>query len=86
MWSWPDKEAVLTAIVQVEIDSNGTIKDVTLVKGSGNPDFDQSVLSSTAKASPLPPPPPSVYERFFKSVRITFDPRDADDLRDPGQS
>jgi TonB family protein len=76
MWSWPDKEAALTASVHLEIESDGTIKNVRLVQGSGDPDFDQSVLAVTTKASPLPPPPPTLYERYFKELRITFDPRE----------
>jgi TonB family protein len=76
MWSWPDKEAALSATVHLEIESDGTIKNVRLVQGSGDPDFDQSVLAVTTKASPLPPPPPTLYERYFKALRITFDPRE----------
>lgn len=44
--------------VIVDIDENGTVRgEPEIVKGSGNPWFDDGVVRAIRKASPLPPPP-----------------------------
>ena len=75
-WRWYDTNASLITQVSFEIEPDGMVKNVRLVKGSGDGNFDESVMRAVMKASPLPRPPESVYELYFKSVRITFDPRD----------
>lgn len=54
------------------IDSSGRITDVSVEKGSGVPEYDESVLIAIKAANPLPPPPPSVAP-YFTRVRIYFD-------------
>ena len=75
-WRWYDSNSSLITVIAFEIESDGVIKNVRLVKSSGDTSYDDSVVRAAVKASPLPPPPPSVYEQYFKSVRITFDPRE----------
>lgn len=75
-WRWYKGNATLITVIAFHIDPDGMIKNVRLVKSSGDDSFDDSVLRAAIKASPLPAPPTSVYERYFKEVRITFDPRD----------
>lgn len=75
-WRWYNGNATLITVIAFHIDPDGMIKNVRLVKSSGDDSFDDSVLRAAIKASPLPAPPASVYERYFKEVRITFDPRD----------
>lgn len=45
------------AVVQVRIDGRGQLISRALVRSSGNPDFDQSVLGTVDRSAPLPPPP-----------------------------
>lgn len=75
-WHWYDSNAALITQIAFEIEPDGRTMNVRIVKGSGNSGFDDSVVRAVIKASPLPPPPANVYEAYFKSVRITFDPRD----------
>lgn len=75
-WRWYDSNSSLITVISFDIDPDGTIKNVRLVKSSGDSNYDESVTRAAIKASPLPPPPKSVYEQYFKSVRITFDPRE----------
>jgi colicin import membrane protein len=75
-WRWFDPNSSLINQVVFEIEADGRTKNVHVVKSSGNSGFDDSVIRAVMKASPLPPPPPNVYEKFFKSVRVTFDPRE----------
>ncbi len=75
-WRWYNGNATLITVIAFHIEPDGMIKNVRLVKSSGDDSFDESVLRAASKASPLPAPPTSVYEQYFKEVRITFDPRD----------
>ncbi len=75
-WRWYDTASTLITVIAFDIEPDGVIKNVRLVKTSGDSSYDESVLRAATKASPLPPPPKSVYEQYFKSVRITFDPRE----------
>lgn len=75
-WRWYDVNSTLITVISFDIEPDGVIKNIRLVKSSGESSYDESVLRAAAKASPLPPPPRSVYEQYFKSVRITFDPRE----------
>ncbi len=75
-WRWNNTAETLITVIAFEIEPDGVIKNVRLVKTSGDSAYDESVMRAAMKASPLPPPPKSVYEQYFKSVRITFDPRE----------
>ncbi len=75
-WRWYDTAAPLITQVAFEIEPDGLVKNVRVTKGSGDSSFDESVVRAVLKASPLPPPPEKVYQAYFKSVRITFDPRE----------
>jgi TolA protein len=74
-WVWSDTTSALVTQVVFEMSPDGRISGVNISKGSGNRAYDDSVLRAIGKASPAPPPPASVYE-FFRSVRMTFDPRE----------
>jgi len=75
-WRWYDTNTSRITVIAFEIEPDGVINNVRLVKSSGDGAYDESVMRAAMKASPLPPPPRSVYEQYFKSVRITFDPRE----------
>lgn len=74
-WRWHDRNAPLVAQVEIAIARDGTLESVQVVASSGNRAFDDSVLRAVRKASPVPPPPASVYQ-YFERVRVTFDPRE----------
>lgn len=74
-WNWFDTSAALVTKVEFDIAEDGAISNIRIGQGSGNYEYDDSVERAVAKANPLPAPPASVYQ-FFKSVRMTFDPRD----------
>lgn len=75
-WRWYDRNSSLITVIAFDIEPDGIINNVHLIKSSGDAGYDDSVVRAAIKASPLPVPPESVYERYFKKVRITFDPRD----------
>ena len=73
-WRWYDSRAVLVVEVEMQIAKNGVILGQRIVRGSGNDEYDDSVYRAIKAASPLPPPPASVY-RDFQLVRVIFDAR-----------
>ncbi len=75
-WRWGNTSAVLITQIAFELQPDGTAKNVRVVKSSGDSGYDDSVVRAVIKASPFPPPPASVYEKYFKSVTTTFDPRE----------
>ena len=75
-WRWYDVNANFITQIAFEMQPDGTARNVRVVRGSGNPTFDESVIRAVMKASPFPPPPESVYTKYFKSVTTTFDPRE----------
>lgn len=76
-WRWHDPNTALKTQVSFDIEPDGVVKNVRILRGSGESRFDDSVVRAVEKASPLPPPPESVYEQYFKKdVRVTFDPRE----------
>jgi colicin import membrane protein len=75
-WRWYDVNAAFITQIAFELSPDGTARNVRVVRSSGNSTFDESVVRAVMKASPFPPPPVSVYEKYFKSVTTTFDPRE----------
>lgn len=71
-WGLPTEER-LQAQVLVVILPNGVVQDARVSRSSGNAKFDESALRAVFKASPVPPPPQTLYDKF-REVRITFDP------------
>lgn len=74
-WRWFDSRSVLIVEIELQIATDGTILDQRIMRSSGNDEYDDSVYRAIIAASPLPPPPASVY-RDFQVVRIIFDARD----------
>ena len=72
-WRWYDTSSSIKTTVYFEIARDGKISNIEMVESSGNREFDDSVVRAIFKASPVPPPPASVYDMFEK-VRIQFDP------------
>ena len=72
-WNWYDQNATLSTVISFRVSPDGALSDINIDTGSGNRNYDESVLRAVEKASPAPVPPAKVYE-FFKEVRMTFTP------------
>lgn len=63
----PDKK--LSAALLIQLAPDGTVLDVQIVKGSGNPGLDGSARAAVFHASPLPiPKNPDAFEAFRSFV------------------
>lgn len=74
-WTWVGKNTELEVTVRFGIQENGEVVRLRIVKASGDPSYDESVIRAVRKASPLPPTP-VVYRKDFMNVELTFRPRD----------
>jgi len=74
-WTWVGKRSDLEVKVRFGIRENGEIVGLKIIRGSGDPSYDDSVYRAVRGASPLPPPPES-YRRDFMDVELTFRPKD----------
>lgn len=59
--------------IEIELLPNGQVVNVRVVRSSGVPAFDDSVVTAALKSSPLPLP--SDMRAFERTLRPTFDPR-----------
>ncbi|MDL2316092.1 TonB C-terminal domain-containing protein, partial [Desulfovibrio sp. OttesenSCG-928-A18] len=71
-WSWPGRtdRRNFTAVVNIQIASDGTIKSARLVSPSGNNFFDATVMRAIATTAVLEPPPHPGYS----NIDISFSP------------
>jgi len=67
-----DQLAALTATVRIRIESDGSIKDAGMHKGSGNNTFDDSCMQAITATAQVPPPPAEVKAMWAKGVGIVF--------------
>jgi TonB family protein len=74
-WVWHLRHEGLRTQIKMRIARDGSIEFAEIVKGSGNLEFDRSVMRAIKAADPLPPPPGSVYE-YFSEIVVIFDPND----------
>lgn len=67
-WTYPNQgdRSIPIAVAYVQISTAGEVVDYRIVKSSGRPDFDSSILAAIRKANhhPLPPPPSGKIEEF----------------------
>ena len=71
-WKWLPGASRFVSQVEVSILPDGTVQRAVVVGNSGNSTFDDSAVRAVLRASPVPPPPQELYEKF-RVVRITFD-------------
>lgn len=70
----PGAQQGLTALVAVSVTPGGDVLSARVVRGSGDPVFDRSVVNAVLKASPLPfPQDPKLYE-FLREFKLEFRP------------
>lgn len=74
-WTWVGKRSDLEVTVRFAIRENGEIERLRIIRASGDPSYDDSVVRAVTKSSPLPPPPEN-YRKEFMDVELTFRPKD----------
>jgi colicin import membrane protein len=74
-WAWVGQRTNLIVVVHFGVKEDGEIAGLRIVKPSGDPSFDESVLRALKKSNPLPAPPPD-YRGDFAEVEVTFRPSD----------
>lgn len=67
-----DPDAMTEALV--DVDLSGNVKDMKLVKSSGNRKYDEAVLKAIKDAQPLPMPSDADLASQFTSLDIGFAP------------
>jgi TonB family protein len=70
-WANAVRHPGLIAAVRFEIQTDGGVSNVELVRSSGDKAYDQSVVRAVQRSSPLPPPPER-YRDEFREVVIDF--------------
>lgn len=61
----------LEAVIEVSINRNGSIENITWTKKSGNAYFDNSAVRAVRISNPFPPVPPDFHDR---TLQVTFRP------------
>lgn len=75
-WVWHLRHEGLRTQIKMRIAEDGSIDFAEIVKGSGNLEFDRSVMRAIQAADPFPAPPPSVYHYFRDDIIVIFDPNE----------
>jgi TonB family protein len=72
-WARPAHWAGLSCTLQITLMSTGKVLQVAVLKGSGDPDFDASLVTAVRDASPLPlPADPALFDSF-QQLDMVFD-------------
>ena len=66
----------LNCLVRVRLTPGGEVLNVSIVKRSGNEQFDRSVVAAVYKATPLPVPHDPKLFQYVREINIKFDPKD----------
>jgi TonB family protein len=75
-WRWSvESTSRLRALVRVRINPDGEISEVRIIHGSGDSNFDDSVVQAVTKAFPIPAPPPEFYTDFA-TIGFWFDSKE----------
>ncbi len=69
-WAWAGA-STLEALVHFSITETGDVLDVRIIRSSGDPSYDASVVRAVKAVNPLPPPP-EAYRKQFADVEWTF--------------
>jgi colicin import membrane protein len=76
-WNRPSNlRSGITAGVAVRLTPSGEVVSAELIRSSGNPVFDRSVVNAVLKASPLPIPRERGVNEEFRNLNLTFNPED----------
>ena len=64
----------LQTTVRIRTIPGGDVLDVSVVKSSGYPQFDESVMKAVQLAAPLPVPSGALFDKEFRSFLMVFEP------------
>ncbi|MZR62266.1 cell envelope integrity protein TolA [Alcanivorax sp. DP30] len=64
----------LQTTVRIRTIPGGDVLDVSVVKSSGYPQFDESVIKAVQLAAPLPVPSGALFDKEFRSFLMIFEP------------
>jgi len=67
----PNSTRLLSTVVELKVEKNGTILRTVVTQSSGNEGFDQSVLKALKRSDPLPPFPEG-YRKTHEEIEINF--------------
>lgn len=70
----PNVNQSLKLTLQIQLDANGQVENVSLVKSSGNSVLDRTAVNAVYKASPLPVPKSALMFAKFKQFSILMTP------------
>jgi len=73
-WNSPSSATGLQATIQVKLMPGGDVKQVTIIKSSGNANFDRSVETAVYKSAPLPQPRDPKAAAEFRDFQFIFNP------------
>jgi TonB family protein len=68
--------ASLTAEVRIQIENDGSLRNPSLSRPSGNDLFDDSCMRAVRATTNVPPPPPAVRARVRRGVVLDFAGKD----------
>jgi colicin import membrane protein len=74
-WTWAGKRDDLEVTVRFGIRESGEIFGLRVLRASGDPSYDDSVVRAVRRASPLASPPEQ-YRSEFSDVELIFRPKD----------
>lgn len=73
-WMRPARWAGLSCTLRLTLMSTGKVLQVTVVRSSGDPEYDASMMTAVRNASPLPlPADPALFYRF-QQLEMAFEP------------
>ncbi len=75
----PSARNNMVAEVRIGLSPFGDLLDITLVQGSGNDEFDRSVMQAVKNAAPFPEFKQldrRIFDKFFRRITIRFRPED----------
>jgi colicin import membrane protein len=75
----PNARNGMVAVVQLRLTPTGEIINSAIMKSSGSPEFDRSVLQAIDRVGSFPElrdMPTAVFERNFRAINLEFSPED----------
>jgi colicin import membrane protein len=72
----PDVAESVTSEFKVTLLPGGMVMEVELVKGSGNPAYDNAAERAIYKAQPLPVPANAELQKMFRELRLIIRPEE----------
>jgi len=72
----PDVSPNAEVIFKVTLLPGGSVLDAVILKGSGNPAYDEATERAIYKAQPLPLPTDPLLKKQFRELRLTIRPEE----------